>query len=349
MRPRLRPLILTAVTLVCVGCAGGTLGRIGGGTELPKELPKEMKERFEIKDVPVGQPSPWPASAPSLIPVSAPSPAPSPAQKAPPKKPPKKKKGKTPETAPSPEPVTVYPNRRPPKDPIWLGEKATYGITYFGMEAGLFTLEALPFKSIADRKVYHIRGTAESAKLFNLFYRLNDQVETFIDYEGLFSHRFHLLLDESKQSRDALELNDSIKQKTYYWNRWKHVEKDYVETKEFQPIVRFPQDSLSALYYIRTVPLPPGKVFSFPVVSEGHMWEAIITVVRRETMDTPLGRVQCVVLKPDTKYQGVLQKRGDSYIWLTDDERRHLIRLEAKVKIGTVVAELKRLEPGNAP
>ena len=72
-------------------------------------------------------------------------------------------------------------------------------------------------------------------------------------------------------------------------------------------------------------------------------------LVRRETMDTPMGKVQTVVLKPETKYQGVLQKRGDSFIWLTDDHRRILVRLEAKVKIGTVIAALKKAEAGLSP
>jgi hypothetical protein len=338
MRARLRLLVLT---LILAGCAGATLGRLGGGQDLPKDLPKDMQDRFTVKDVAspqlIADPSPLPSPIPSEVPPLKSRKTAS-----------KKKKKNVKELVTAPE-TFVYPDRRPKVEPIWLGEKATYTITYFGVEAGIFTLEALPFKAIDNRKVYDIRGTAESSKVFNLFYRINDQVETFIDFDGIFSHRFHLLLDETKQSRDALELYDSVKQQTYYWNRWKHVEKDYVETKEFQPIVKFPQDSLSALYYLRTVPLLPNTTFTFPVVSEGHMWEAIVTVVRREMMETPLGRIQCVVLKPDTKYQGVLQKRGDSYIWLTDDDRRHLVRLEAKVKIGTVVADLKRLEPGTPP
>jgi hypothetical protein len=45
----------------------------------------------------------------------------------------------------------------------------------------------------------------------------------------------------------------------------------------------------------------------------------------------------------------VLEKKGDSFMWLTDDDRRFLVRLEAKVKIGSVVAELKQIELGTAP
>src|SRR5207302_331831 len=120
----------------------------------------------------------------------------------------------------------------------------------------------------------------------------------------------------------------------------------YTEIKDFFPITPFPQDSLSALYYLRTVPLPDGRVFSFPVVSEGKNWEAVVTVLARETIQTPMGKVRAIKLKPETKYQGILKKQGDSYIWLTDDDRRYLVRIEARVRIGTVVARLKRVEPG---
>ena len=58
----------------------------------------------------------------------------------------------------------------------------------------------------------------------------------------------------------------------------------------------------------------------------------VITVVRREMLDTPMGRIQTVVIKPETKFHGVMEKKGDSYIWLTDDDRHFLVRMEAKVR-----------------
>ena len=73
----------------------------------------------------------------------------------------------------------------------------------------------------------------------------------------------------------------------------------------------------------------------------------MVTVVRREYMETPMGRVRTVVLKPETRYQGILKKQGDSFLWVTDDADRIVVRLEAKVKIGTVVARLVKYKPGN--
>jgi hypothetical protein len=71
--------------------------------------------------------------------------------------------------------------------------------------------------------------------------------------------------------------------------------------------------------------------------------------VGREELDTRAGVLKTVKVKPEAATRGVLERKGDSYMWLTDDDHRYLVRIEAKVKIGSVVAELKKIEPGTAP
>jgi hypothetical protein len=323
------------------GLLGGCAGKGVSKVELPAELPQELQSKFEVRDTPV----PTPSASPVAIDEAQGT-----------KKKHKHKHRLTKAEAKKlavAEPIKAgprYPMRRPAKDPIWVGEKFLYEISYFGMAAGDFTVEVGPFKAIGDRKVYDIQGHAESSSVFSMFYKIHDSIESFVDYDGIFSHRFHLVLDESKQSRDALELYDYEKLKTFYWNKWNHRDRGYSESKEYGDIPSWSQDSVSALYYVRTLPLKDGDVYSFPVISEGKPWEAVVTVLRREVVDSPMGKVRAIIVKPETKFRGVLQKRGDSYIWLTDDDRRIPIRLEAKVKIGTVVGTLKQVASyGTAP
>lgn len=321
----------TALAFVAGGCAGKPLTKV----ELPvNELPKEYVTKFDVKDASGSE-----AKA-ALLPLAETEP------KSKHKKPRKKKPEVVKAEAETPFSI---PNRRPKVDPLWVGEKFQYEITYFGMAAAEVTTEVAPFKEIDGHKVYHLVGHAVSSNVFNLFYKLDDTVESFMDYDGLFSYRFHLLLSESKQSRDALELYDQEKHTTFYWNRWNHVNRGYTESKEYGAIEPLAQDSVSALYYVRTLPLEPGQVISFPVASEGKVWELLVTVIRREMMETPMGRIQTVVIKPETKFRGVMEKKGDSYMWLTDDARHILVRMEAKVKIGTVVAQLKKVESLGSP
>lgn len=354
---------LTTSLFLSVGCAGGFFSKIDKTTDLPKELSADVKDKFEVKDLsqlPSKPATPAPTPAAGVTPVAkTPATGEAKAQLLADAKPltkelKKKKKHKhKQEVASSPAPASVepfvYPSRRPAKDPIWIGEKLTYEVTYLGIPAGTFTLEALPYKSVGDRKVYHIIAKARNSAVFGLMYKLEDYVETFIDYDGFFSHRFHLHQDETKQVRDSLELYDSEKKQSYWWNRWDRKERGYSENKDFYPMEPFPQDTLSSLYYLRVVPLPPGGQVSFPVMSEGKPLTAYITVVGREELDTAAGVLKTVKVKPEAATRGVLERKGDSYMWLTDDDRRFLVKIEAKVKIGYVVAELKKIELGTAP
>ncbi len=320
-------------------CVSGPIKPVTVSHELPADLSSDYKERFDIKEA--GSRTPDSAVDPILIKISHK----------------KKRHGHLRRFSQSHkysspkkvgEKIFVYPNRRPKKDPIWVNEQFTYNILYFGLPAGEMVVQVLPFKYMDNRKVYHIKGSAVSSSIFSLFYRLNDVLESFIDYNGFFSHRFHLVLDETKQTRDSLELYDSKKKQTFYWNRWTRKAQGYIETKVYSPIAPFSQDTVSALYYLRTIPLPTGAVITLPIVSEGKILEGVCTVVRREKVDSPLGRVAAIVIKPEIKFQGMLRKNGDSFLWLTDDDRRIPLRLEAKVKIGVVVANLKQVELGKS-
>jgi len=330
-------IILVSLALL-TGCASTLLRNGITNDDLPKELPRDIQDKFEIKDAPA-VPAPASVGVPQAKPV---------------KRPPKASKvhlirNKTVIPVPA---AFAWPNRRPPFDPIKVGERHVFVITYFGVPAATVRLDMLPFKQMNNRKVYHFRGIAKTTSVFSLVYKIHDTIESFVDFEGLFPLRFHMRLDETKQTRDSLELFDSEKGQTYYWNRWNHKTKGYSETKNFFPMTVMSQDSLSALLYIRTLDLAPDSVHTFPVMNEGTNWDAVITVVRRESLATPNGQRKSILLKVDAKYQGIAQKKGDSFLWISDDDDRFLLRLEAKVRIGTVVASLKSvgmLQAGDDP
>lgn len=352
--------------LVFVGCVSGSYRNQDVKTELSGDLPQELRDRFEVSEVAVKQdqkPEPnrkaegtlnHPMNHPMIQGQTSNVAEKGDSQKlrGAARKSGKMAKKQQPQSDPVALPekeVFQYPVRRPVIEPIWVGEQLEFSISYFGVSAGRFTFEVLPFKEIGQRKVYHIRGYAATSSVFSLFYRLNDRVETFVDYDGFFSHRFHILLDESKQERDSLELYDSEKKQTFYWSKLKHKERGYQEVKEYFPIPAFSQDTVSALFYLRSLKIQPGDVVTFPVVSEGKYFEAVCTVVRREELRTPMGRVPTLVIQLETKYEGILKKKGDSFLWLTDDERKLPVHLEAKVKIGTVVATLREVKLGKDP
>jgi len=298
------------------------------------EVPVALADRFKVQEE-------------NAIPVATPAPeAPVPVKGK------KEKKGKKAVNIAPKAPVKapyVWPNRWPMSPFFQAGERYKFDITYFGATAGELMMELLPVKKVADRNSYHIRATARTTSVFSLFYRMNDVAESFVDTESLVSHKFTLKLDESMQQRDVLELYDQRNNTVHYWSKLDHKKKGKKQDQAEIPTQPFTQDGISAFYYLRTLPLKMGDVHEFPVVTNGKLRNVRIEVVRRETIKTKVGEFPAIVVKPDVVLDGVLKSYGDSFVWISDDDRRIILKIDAKIKVGSVIAYLKEHSYGDKP
>jgi len=65
-----------------------------------------------------------------------------------------------------------------------------------------------------------------------------------------------------------------------------------------------------------------------------------VKVLRKEELDSVIGKRKTLVLKPELKSEGIFLRKGDIFIYLTDDEKRIPVMLRTKVLIGSVVADM---------
>jgi hypothetical protein len=93
-------------------------------------------------------------------------------------------------------------------------------------------------------------------------------------------------------------------------------------------------DALSALYYMRHLPLKPGTSFAMNIFNKKLTYRTEVQVLRKESLDTAFGKVNTFVLRAnmDEVGDGVLYYPGDIYIWVTDDERRTPVIIEKRLK-----------------
>jgi hypothetical protein len=337
-----------------VACAGANLAKFNDDGQLPDDLPVGLKEQFTTREEkPTQVSSPSSASGQSSTPSGVEGTNATETSL----KPKDGKSAQVSKTSSRPSQSgtkkntveNYYPNRRPKVDPIWLGERHEFAIEYLGVNVGNCDLEVVSPKLISGRRAYHVKGHGWSNDVFGLFYRIDDRMESLFDFESLVSHKFRIMLDESRVTRDSQEFNDPLKAKGFFWNRMNTTKKGYVEKKVFVDIPPLSQDSLSQLYFLRTLPLKTGDHLAFPLVSEGRVLVSTAEVLGREELDSPMGKVRTVKIRPETRYQGRLKRVGDSFVWLTDDDRRIIVRVEARVKLGTVAATLKKFDPGSGP
>ena len=309
--------LILAVSLLS-GCSSGPLRKFEEG-DLGKEMSEDIAKKFEIKDLPAATPVPTPTPEPK-------------------KNHNKKKKI---ESAPK---AKVIPVRRPQVMPFGVGEKLRYDIRFVGVTAAHMELEVMPEKSISDRKVIPIRSRIKTVPVFDLVYRVDDNVFSYFDAEGMFSHRFTMDLDESKQSRKLIELYDYDKNMSFFWNRIQHSEKGFIEQKESHTIKPWSQDPLSAIYFLRTVDLPreSGIEFRYPVILDGKPWESVLRFAGKERIYAGRKERDAVVYQVENHHKGELRNR-ENKIWLSDDERRLVLRIETKLKIGSFAVALDQI------
>ena len=336
MRDSIRVISYTLLIpcFLTVSCSSSGNLRKFNDADIDNAVSSDVAKKFQVKDT--LDPTPTPS----------PTPAPEPKKKSKKKKHEAKvKKDETAEPTPTPELKAEPPMRRPSIVPFDVGEKLQYDIRYVGVTAGYFSIEVLPFKFVNDRQSYHFQGKAKTVKLFELIYRVDDSIESYVDYNGLYSERFTMDLDESKQTRKLIELYDYDKKQSFYWNRIDHVKNGYKEEKQHYDIELWSQDPLSSLYYLRVAQLPkdPSQPeVKFPVILDGKPWELHVKYKKHEKVYAGGEEREADAYTLDSYQNGELKNR-DNTIWISSDEHRYVLRIEAKVKVGTFAIALDKI------
>jgi hypothetical protein len=265
----------------------------------------------------------------------------------------KKPKTKTPEPKwametkkrqPEIEDTEGFDGRRPKLDPFRPGEAITLSVKFFNVNAGDITLKVLPFKVVNGRQAYHLQAVITTNKTFSMFYSVNNMAETFLDFETFIPQTLTYNARESKRQKEAKTFFDWEKNQATQWRHEISKDKGEQKKKISWALEPFSQNMLSALFYMRAFTLTPGKKLAFRVADEGKNYVFKGDVLRREEIDTVVGKLKTIVVQPEFTAQGSLKPTGQNLIWLTDDDRKLIVRIESKVKIGTLVGQLKTIE-----
>lgn len=236
--------------------------------------------------------------------------------------------------------------RRPIVDPFRVGEEVTHSVKYFKMSAGELKFKVDPMSMVNGRKAYTFLTEIKTSSFFDSVYSVDDLVETLVDFDEMIPRVFSLHVKESGQLREARMLFDDQKHSATYWEK-KITKKDGAQEKKQQwDIPPFSQNVFSALFYMRIFKWDVGKEYAFRVADDEQNLIFKGKALRKEKLDTDLGEMNAVVIKPEIILKGAFKPVGDIYIWLSDDDRHYILRIESKIKIGTLVSEITALKPG---
>jgi hypothetical protein len=108
-------------------------------------------------------------------------------------------------------------------------------------------------------------------------------------------------------------------------------------------------DFMALVYRLRTLPLDDGTKWDFPVLTGRTLHHCVATVLGREKVETKAGTFQAIKIRVPTGFTGKFSEKDPTFLWLSDDDRRIVVRLTADFAIGHATANLTSYSPGTAP
>jgi hypothetical protein len=240
-----------------------------------------------------------------------------------------------------------FQNRRPAKDPFHVGERVQHEVSYFAMKAGTLEFMTRPFAQVNGLQNYQFRMAIKTGSFFASVYSVDDYVDVLMDFEKMIPSVFALHVRETSLLRESRMLFDHNLKKATFWDK-KVTAKDGEENikKEWE-ISDYAQNVYSTVFYLRTFHWDVGVTNSFQVSNNGENLLFKGTAIRKEKLETAVGTFNTIVIRPELELKGKFQPIGENLIWLSDDDRKFILRVEAKIKIGTLVSQVIELNPGN--
>lgn len=211
------------------------------------------------------------------------------------------------------------------------GETLDFNLSWTRVSGGSARMTISPIPN--DR--YRLTSIARSGAFFSRIFKVRDEIESIVDRNDFSTLQYHKVLEERGRKKDELTVIDESRR---------------VATRKGKsmPVSKPIYDPLSLIYYIRTLDLSPGQTHEFPVITDGKLYTVQVVVLRRESLVTPAGSFQTVVIEPKMESTAGIYRDEQNrlLIWYSDDDRKLPVRIRSDLKIGSITATLRAVSAG---
>lgn len=188
---------------------------------------------------------------------------------------------------------------------------------------------------VRGQSTYHLRFEIDSKVGF---VRVLNVSESWLDALRMTSVRFH------KRERHPLSKREESVEVFPDEQRWQSAEGGAGRTMSDQPL-----DELSFIYFLRTVALPEGGSSRYDRHFEAARNPTLVSVQGRETLTTPAGTFETVIVEMRVRDGRYGDKGGAVRVNFSDDARRLPVRIESAVPMaGRAVLTLESYAAGDA-
>jgi len=218
------------------------------------------------------------------------------------------------------------------KEPVFkVGESLSYRLRYGFITAAEASIKVLDTNvKFDERPVFHLLAEGRTAGSFNIFYKVKNRYDSYIDKENLSPYLYTENIREANYRR-----NDKVR---FYQNEQKVVSNKGTFKGNGQTF-----DVLSAYFFARSLDiskLKQGDKFSMDYFLGDGISKLEVQFVGRERIKTALGTFNCIKFSPSIQPGRIFRKDSKLYLWITDDANRIPVKAQVEILVGSVTLEL---------
>lgn len=188
------------------------------------------------------------------------------------------------------------------------------------------------------REVFHFSGTGTTLKKYDWIFKVRDYYHSWAEIADLKPIKYSRNTSEGKQKTDNKYWFDHKKNKIYT-NTWNSKRKRKLDTLKLSPCIF---DIMTAVYYVRTLDLSKYKInekIPITMIVDNEIFKLYGRYLGIETLETREKKKYKCLKFSISLVKGTMFKGGeDLTVWVSDDNNRVPILIEAKILIGSVKA-----------
>lgn len=222
----------------------------------------------------------------------------------------------------------------PRKEPAFQeGEVLQYKLKFGILTAAEATVKVLPTDLKFDnRPTYRLSVDVKSSGTFDLFYKIRDHYDSYIDQTSLLPYFYQENVREGSYRRQ-----DKAR---FYQDAQKVISnRGTFKTPTDQTF-----DLFSSYYFARSLDLSKinvGEKFTLHYFLGDEINDLEIQYVGKEVIKTALGNIRCLKFSPSISPGRVFRKDSRLYLWITDDGNRVPVKARVEIVVGSAMLELK--------
>lgn len=216
------------------------------------------------------------------------------------------------------------------------GEWLRYKMSYSGfLRAGTAVLE-LNEKELNGKKVFYSKGTGWTSGMIKWFFEVNDLYESYFDKDIVKPYLFKRKIDEGGYKKNRII--------TFNYDSKRAYVQDFTEQKDTSVAFTNVQDMMSSFYFLRNIDakkLGKGDEVKLDIFMDSQIYPFKLRFLGKEVLKTNFGKVHTLIFRPIVQSGRVFKEQESVTLWITDDANKIPIKMEASLRVGSLIAELE--------